>query len=50
MKQFKNNADDHNWLAEFAVGYINDAIQKQHMDSKMCCVIVFSLFSAANGL
>ena len=26
------------------MGYINDAIQKQHMDSKMCCVIFF-LFS-----
>ena len=46
----KDNADDTKWLAEFAVGYINDAIQKQHMDSKMCCVIFFSLFSAANGL
>ncbi|PFX13819.1 hypothetical protein AWC38_SpisGene22065 [Stylophora pistillata] len=28
----KDNADDHMWLAEFAVGYINDAIQKQYMD------------------
>ncbi|XP_022808588.1 uncharacterized protein LOC111345563 [Stylophora pistillata] len=28
----KDNADDHIWLAEFAVGYINDAIQKQYMD------------------
>ncbi|PFX29719.1 hypothetical protein AWC38_SpisGene5491 [Stylophora pistillata] len=27
----KDNADDHTWLAEFAVGYINDAIQKQYM-------------------
>ena len=26
------------------MGYINDAIQKQHMDGKMCCVI-FPLFS-----
>ena len=40
----KDNADDTKWLAEFAVGYINDAIQKQYMDGKMCCVI-FPLFS-----
>lgn len=36
----KDNADDHIWLAEFAVGYINDAIQKQYMDGKICFVYV----------
>ena len=28
----KDNADDHKWLAEFAVGTLNDAIQKQYME------------------
>ena len=35
----KDNADDQMWLAEFALGHINDAIQKQHMSGKMCSVI-----------
>ncbi|XP_078343835.1 uncharacterized protein LOC144629491 [Oculina patagonica] len=28
----KDNADNHKWLAEFALGTINDAIQKQYME------------------
>ncbi|PFX31742.1 hypothetical protein AWC38_SpisGene3494 [Stylophora pistillata] len=30
--EIKENADDHKWLAEFAVGYINNAIQRQHRE------------------
>ena len=30
----KDNADDQKWLAEFAVGYMNDAIQRQHLEGK----------------
>lgn len=28
------NSDSHKWLAEFALGTLNDAIQKQHMGNK----------------
>ena len=31
----KDNADNHKWLAEFAVGFMNDAIQKQYMEGMM---------------
>ena len=37
----KNNADNHKWLAEFALGYMNDAIQQQYMGGKMLAVVVF---------
>ena len=33
--EVKENADDHKWLAEFAVGHINNAIQRQHREGKM---------------
>ena len=36
----KDNADNHKWLAEFAVGYMNDAIQKQYMGGKMLAVVL----------
>ena len=29
-----DNSDSHKWLAEFALGTLNDAIQKQHMRGK----------------
>ena len=33
--EIKENADDYKWLAEFAVGHINNAIQRQHREGKM---------------
>ena len=30
----RDNSDSHKWLAEFALGTLNDAIQKQHMGGK----------------
>lgn len=30
----KDNSDSHKWLAEFALGTLNNAIQKQHMGGK----------------
>lgn len=30
--EIRENADDQKWLAEFAVGYINNAIQRQHRE------------------
>ena len=30
----KDNSDSYSWLAEFALGTLNDAIQKQHMGGK----------------
>ena len=30
----KDNAENHKWLAEFALGTINDAIQTQYMEGK----------------
>ena len=30
----KDNSESHKWLAEFALGTLNDAIQKQHMGGK----------------
>ena len=32
--QAEDNSDDHKWLAEFALGTLNDAIQTQHMKGK----------------
>ena len=31
----QDNAENHKWLAEFAVGFMNDAIQKQYMKGMM---------------
>ena len=45
-----DNANDHMWLAEFAVGYINNAIQKQYMSGKMSPVCYFPLFNLALSL
>ena len=33
--EIRENADDQKWLAEFAVGYINNAIQRQHSKGKI---------------
>jgi len=41
----KDNADNHKWLAEFAVGYMNDAIQKQYMGGEMLAVVVVVVVS-----
>lgn len=30
----EDNSDSHKWLAEFALGTLNDVIQKQHMEGK----------------
>ena len=46
----KDNADDHKWLAEFAVGHINDAIQKQYMGGKMSLVDSLLFFFCCCGL
>ena len=42
----KDNAENHKWLAEFAVGFMNDAIQKQYMKGMLngCLAIVRIFF------
>ena len=45
-----DNANDHMWLAEFAVGYMNNVIQKQYMSGKMSPVCYFPLFHLALSL
>ena len=40
----KDNADNHKWLAEFALGFMNDAIQKQYMGGKIIVIIIQCIF------
>ena len=42
--QVKDNSDSHKWLAEFSLGTLNDAIQRQYMGGKMSVKMHLFLF------